>query len=128
MQRAITLVILGSLGFLRWSDGYFGNNRRNQCKFEFSDGDPHHSGAGLAITTATPSALAKITRGTWLYLARSGLATGVSWVCYFRALQVGEATRVAPVDKLSAVFVLAFAALFCMSRSLGSSGPALCSS
>jgi uncharacterized membrane protein len=41
-----------------------------------------------------------------------GLATGLSWVCYFRALQVGEASRVAPVDKLSVVFVLAFAALF----------------
>jgi transporter family protein len=67
---------------------------------------------GLAMATATPSALARIPRGTWLYLALSGLATGLSWLCYFRALQVGEASRVAPVDKLSVVFVLAFAGLF----------------
>jgi len=56
--------------------------------------------------------LGKISQGAWFYLALSGLATGLSWVCYFRALQVGEASRVAPVDKLSVVFVLAFAALF----------------
>jgi len=42
----------------------------------------------------------------------SGLATGLSWVCYFRALQIGEASQVAPVDKLSVVFVLLFAAIF----------------
>jgi transporter family protein len=67
---------------------------------------------GLAMATATPSTLARIPRGTWLYLALSGLATGLSWLCYFKALQVGEASRVAPVDKLSVIFVLAFAALF----------------
>ena len=42
----------------------------------------------------------------------SGIATGLSWLCYFRALQLGEASRVAPIDKLSVVFVLVFAALF----------------
>ena len=47
-----------------------------------------------------------------MFLTLSGLATGLSWLCYFRALQLGEASRVAPVDKLSVVFVLAFAALF----------------
>ena len=67
---------------------------------------------GLAMATATPSAVAKIPRGAWLYLSLSGLATGLSWLCYFKALQVGEASRVAPVDKLSVVFVLVFAALF----------------
>jgi len=67
---------------------------------------------GLALAAATPSALAKITHRTWLYLVLSGLATGLSWLCYFRALQLGEASRVAPVDKLSVVFVLVFAALF----------------
>jgi bacterial/archaeal transporter family protein len=49
---------------------------------------------------------------TWLYLALSGVATGLSWLCYFRALQIGEASKVAPIDKLSVVFVLVFAALF----------------
>ena len=49
---------------------------------------------------------------TWLFLSLSGLATGASWVCYFRALQIGEASRVAPVDKLSLVLVAIFAFTF----------------
>lgn len=49
---------------------------------------------------------------TYLYLALSGAATGASWLCYFRALQLGDAARVAPVDKLSVVLVAIFAALF----------------
>jgi len=49
---------------------------------------------------------------TWLFLGLSGLATGASWVCYFRALQLGQATKVAPVDKLSLVLVALFAVAF----------------
>ena len=49
---------------------------------------------------------------TWLFLGLSGLATGASWVCYFRALQVGEASKVAPVDKMSLVLVAVFAFTF----------------
>ena len=49
---------------------------------------------------------------TWLFLGLSGLATGASWVCYFRALQLGEASKVAPVDKLSLVLVAIFAFAF----------------
>lgn len=49
---------------------------------------------------------------TWLFLALSGLATGASWVCYFRALQLGEASKVAPVDKFSLVLVALFAVVF----------------
>ena len=49
---------------------------------------------------------------TWLFLTLSGLATGASWVCYFRALKVGEASKVAPVDKLSLVLVAVFAFAF----------------
>lgn len=49
---------------------------------------------------------------TWLFLALSGLATGASWVCYFRALKIGEASKVAPVDKLSIVLVAVFAFAF----------------
>ena len=49
---------------------------------------------------------------TWLFLGLSGLATGASWVCYFRALQMGEASKVAPVDKLSLVLVAIFAFAF----------------
>lgn len=49
---------------------------------------------------------------TWLFLTLSGLATGASWVCYFRALQIGDASKVAPVDKLSVVLVAVFAFAF----------------
>lgn len=72
----------------------------------------------LAFTWAlfflfTPArSMSSLTSRNWLYLALSGIATGLSWVCYFRALQLGPASRVAPIDKLSVVFVLAFATLF----------------
>jgi bacterial/archaeal transporter family protein len=49
---------------------------------------------------------------TWLFLGLSGISTGVSWVCYFRALQIGDAAKVAPVDKLSLVLVAIFAFIF----------------
>ena len=49
---------------------------------------------------------------TWLFLGLSGLATGASWVCYFRALQIGDASKVAPVDKFSLVLVVVFAFVF----------------
>lgn len=49
---------------------------------------------------------------TWTFLVLSGLATGASWVCYFRALKIGDASKVAPVDKLSLVLVAIFAVLF----------------
>ncbi len=54
----------------------------------------------------------KLSSKTLLFLTLSGLATGVSWVCYFRALQIGEASKVAPVDKLSLVLVAVFAVTF----------------
>jgi transporter family protein len=49
---------------------------------------------------------------TWSYLSLSGIATGLSWLCYFRALQLGPASKVAPVDKLSVVLVIVLAAIF----------------
>ena len=55
---------------------------------------------------------ATISGRTYLFLALSGLATGASWICYFRALQLGDAARVAPVDKLSVVLVAVFGAVF----------------
>ena len=54
----------------------------------------------------------KLSPKTWLFLGLSGLATGASWVCYFRALQVGDASKVAPIDKLSLVLVAVFAFAF----------------
>src|SRR4051794_40107270 len=53
-----------------------------------------------------------LTIRTWVFLALSGLATGASWLCYFRALQLGEASKVAPVDKLSVVVAIILAAIF----------------
>jgi transporter family protein len=60
--------------------------------------------------------LSSIGRRTWIFLALSGLATGLSWLCYFRALQLGEASQVAPVDKLSVVVAIALAGLFLHER------------
>lgn len=57
-----------------------------------------------------------LNRKTWLFLSLSGLATGASWVCYFRALKLGEASKVAPVDKLSLVLVAIFAVIFLNER------------
>src|SRR5579863_816015 len=53
-----------------------------------------------------------INKRTWLFLVLSGIATGLSWLCYFRALQLGEASQVAPVDKLSVVIAIVLAAIF----------------
>jgi transporter family protein len=56
--------------------------------------------------------IASISARTYLFLTLSGLATGASWLCYFRALQLGDAARVAPVDKLSVILVAVFGVLF----------------
>ena len=67
---------------------------------------------GIAVSSGGHSAIRNVSSKTWLFLVLSGLATGASWICYFRALQLGAASRVAPVDKLSVVFVLLLAAVF----------------
>ena len=66
----------------------------------------------LAYATRQAGALQALTGRTWLFLTLSGVATGLSWLCYFHALQIGQASRVAPVDKLSVVLVILFGALF----------------
>lgn len=66
----------------------------------------------IAFATTSPSAMREFSGRTWLFLALSGVATGLSWLCYFRALQLGDASQVAPVDKLGVVFVLILAAVF----------------
>ncbi len=71
---------------------------------------------GIAFATTKPSALLEFPRRVWLFLALSGVATGLSWLCYFRALQLGEVSRVAPVDKLSVVFVIVFSAIILKER------------
>jgi len=64
--------------------------------------------AAILVATGQRQPLGSISRRTYLFLALSGLATGGSWVCYFRALKLGDAARVAPVDKLSVVLVAVF--------------------
>jgi transporter family protein len=70
----------------------------------------------IALSTAGPGALRSLSPRTWLFLVLSGLATGMSWLCYFRALQLGEASRVAPVDKLSVVFVIVLSTIILKER------------
>ena len=71
----------------------------------------------IAFATCKPAvALAHLPQKTWIFLILSGLATGLSWICYFRALQLGEASRVAPVDKLSVIFAIVFAGVFLKER------------
>jgi len=69
-------------------------------------------GALLLATGQWRGGTAALTGKNWLFLVLSGLATGASWVCYFRALSMGDAARVAPIDKLSVVMVALFAVLF----------------
>lgn len=67
---------------------------------------------GMVFLTHAQSGLAEISRKSWLFLILSGAATGISWLCYYKALQVGEASKVVPIDKLSVVLTLIFAFLF----------------
>ena len=67
---------------------------------------------GLQMCGRQPDSLQAFSKRTWLFLILSGLATGLSWLCYFHALQAGPASRVAPIDKLSVVLVILFAAAF----------------
>ena len=75
-------------------------------------------GAVVAAMGEAP-ALRHASARTWTFLVLSGLATGASWWCYFRALQLGDASRVAPLDKLSVVLVAAFGVLFLGERLAG---------
>lgn len=68
--------------------------------------------AGILAASGQFQSPATISERTYLFLLLSGLATGASWLCYFRALKLGDASRVAPVDKLSIVLVAIFAAIF----------------
>lgn len=67
---------------------------------------------GMVFLTGTQGGLTGISRKSWLFLILSGLATGASWLCYYRALQIGEASKVVPIDKLSVVITLVLAFVF----------------
>ena len=67
---------------------------------------------GMVFLTNSQGGIGDISRKSWLFLILSGLATGASWLCYYRALQIGEASKVVPVDKLSVVITLVLAFVF----------------
>lgn len=67
---------------------------------------------GMVFLTNAQTGLGQISRKSWLFLILSGLATGASWLCYYKALQMGDASKVVPIDKLSVVITLVLAFLF----------------
>ena len=67
---------------------------------------------GMVFLTNTQGGITEISKKSWIFLILSGLATGASWLCYYRALQIGEASKVVPIDKLSVVITMVLAALF----------------
>ena len=67
---------------------------------------------GMVFLTDAQGGIGSISRKSWLFLILSGLATGASWLCYYRALQIGQASKVVPVDKLSVVITLVLAFVF----------------
>lgn len=66
----------------------------------------------MVFLTNTQGEIAHISRKSWIFLILSGLATGASWLCYYKALQIGEASKVVPIDKLSVVITLVLAFIF----------------
>ncbi len=67
---------------------------------------------GMVFLTKTQGGIAEISKKSWIFLILSGLATGASWLCYYRALQLGKVSQVVPVDKLSVVITIILAFLF----------------
>ncbi len=66
----------------------------------------------MVFITSTQSGIFSISRKSWIFLILSGLATGASWMCYYKALQIGEASKVVPIDKLSVVITIVLAFIF----------------
>ena len=71
-----------------------------------------HNAAKMVFLTRAQGGMGEISRRSWLFLILSGLATGASWMCYYRALQLGRASQVVPIDKLSVVITLVLAFVF----------------
>ena len=66
----------------------------------------------MVFITNQQSGLAEISKRSWIFLILSGLATGLSWICYYKALQLGQASKVVPIDKMSVVLTLILAFVF----------------
>lgn len=67
---------------------------------------------GMVFITNSQNGLAEISKKSWIFLILSGLATGASWLCYYKALQIGDVSKVVPIDKLSTVITLILAFVF----------------
>lgn len=67
---------------------------------------------GMVFLTNAQNGITEISRKSWIFLILSGLATGASWLCYYHALKIGEASKVAPIDKMSVVITVVLAAIF----------------
>lgn len=67
---------------------------------------------GMVFITNTQGGLTDISKKSWIFLILSGLATGISWLCYYKALQIGDVSKVVPIDKLSIVFTIILAVIF----------------
>ena len=67
---------------------------------------------GMVFLTNTQSGILEMSRKSWVFLILSGLATGASWLCYYKALQIGKASQVVPIDKLSVIITLILAFIF----------------
>ena len=67
---------------------------------------------GMVFLTNAQNGITEISRKSWIFLILSGLATGASWLCYYKALQIGDASKVVPIDKLSVVITLVLAFVF----------------
>lgn len=93
-----------------------GENRNRRC--EFQSGNAIRTVVvvimawGMVFLTQAQHGIGAIGRKSWLFLILSGLATGASWLCYYKALQIGEASKVVPIDKLSVVITLVLAFVF----------------
>lgn len=67
---------------------------------------------GMVFITGEHSGIAAIEKKSWIFLILSGLATGLSWLCYYRAIQIGDVSKVVPIDKLSIIFTMILAFIF----------------
>lgn len=71
----------------------------------------------MVFITNTQSGISSISKKSWIFLILSGLATGASWLCYYKAIQMGDVSKVVPIDKLSVLFTLVLAFVFCTRNS-----------
>jgi transporter family protein len=111
------MVFLGTSIRVFWrADRFSRQDRGIGTQLQPCHGDQNIRCWAIVLATAGGVDLHVISRKTWIFLVLSGIATGLSWLCYFRALQIGELSKVAPVDKLSVVMAMALGVLFLHER------------